>query len=128
MNQVIYTYNSVNTAIQCQSDEKMKNVNERLKQKLGIQNSNIYYLYNGSKVNEELTFNELSGGKHSINIILYDKEIQKVNESNESEYIICPKCNEIAILDFKDYKFNLKCKNGHNIQDILIKEYKIEKM
>ena len=68
MNQIVYTYHSVNTTIQCQHDEKMKNVNERLKQKLGIQNSNIYYLYNGSQVKEELTFEEISGGKQSINI------------------------------------------------------------
>ena len=74
MNQVIYTYHSVNTTIQCKHDEKMKNVNERLKQKLGIENSNIYYLYNGSKVNEELAFDELSGGKQSININLVFKK------------------------------------------------------
>ena len=101
MNKVIYTYHSTNTTIQCQHDEKLKNINERLKQKLCIQNANIYYLFNGSKINEELTFDEISNGKNTINIIINDIEEQEMKKYIESKEIICPECNEMFILNFK---------------------------
>ena len=123
MNKVIYTYHSTNTTIQCQHDEKLKNINERLKQKLCIQNANIYYLFNGSKINEELTYDEISNGKNTINIIINDIEEQEMKQYIKSKEIICPKCNEMSILNFKNYQFDMECKNGHNIKNILIKEF-----
>ena len=122
MSQVNYFYRSQNIIIQCEKSEKMKVINERLKGKLSIQNNDVYYLYNGNKVNEELTYNEIANGKNNITIILNDKE-GKQNKIIESKAILCPKCDDFCILSFKNYKFHTKCKNGHKKNNILINEF-----
>ena len=126
MSKVIYDYHSISTTIQCNRDEKLRCVNERLKGKINI-NNEIYYLYNGTKVNEDLTFDQIANEKDKqrniINIIINDIQEEPIDDFIESKDIICPKCNEIAILFFKDYKFNLECKNNHRTENILIKEF-----
>lgn len=42
----------------------------------------------------------------------------------KSKQILCPKCNEIIFLKFKDYKISLfDCKNEHKLDNILLKEF-----
>ena len=44
---------------------------------------------------------------------------------NKNKCIICPKCKESARIFIKNYKFCIHgCKNGHNINDILINNFK----
>jgi len=41
-----------------------------------------------------------------------------------SKDIICPYCNEKALLDIKNFKINLYgCKNNHNINNLLLNKY-----
>ena len=54
--------------------------------------------------------------------------INKNNDDNKEELIskdiICPECKENILLDFENYKINLKgCKNNHKINNILFKEF-----
>jgi len=42
----------------------------------------------------------------------------------KSKEIICPECKESVLIDIIEYQINLnKCKNGHNINNILLKDF-----
>ena len=56
-----------------------------------------------------------------------DKKINNKNEDSiqslQSE-IICPECKENCFIKIRDYKINFfGCKNGHNINNILFRNY-----
>ena len=59
--------------------------------------------------------------------IVVNKNDLFVNEKREiiSKDIICPKCKENILIDIKNYKIHLYgCKNDHNIDNILLNNYK----
>ena len=126
---IIFNYNGINTRIQCSIVDKMQNIFERFALKTGVNLDNIFFLYGGKRINPNSTFNEI------INIQnLYDNEVkilvQEMNKSiiNEqiikSKEIICPECSSSIRLKVLDYKINLfDCKNRHNINNILLKDY-----
>ena len=52
-------YEGVNSAIQCNENDKMKDIINRFLEKVkGETTIDLFYLYNGTKVNFELTFDE----------------------------------------------------------------------
>ena len=128
MSKVIYTYKSINFDIQCQKDEKLKILHQRFKNKLKEETNQFIFLYNGNVINEELTFNQIANEmdkkRNEMNIIVIDivppNPIQKFIISKD---IICQDCYENSFINIKKYKFDIKCKNGHEINDILIKEF-----
>ena len=75
--------------------------------------NNIYYLYNGDKINEELTFNELTNEndnkRKKMNILVYIKEENINNEENiiKSKEVMCPECKENILINIKYYRINL---------------------
>ena len=74
MAEVIFNYEGINTIIQCEMDEKMKDIIDRFLIKLEKKENNLYYLYNGTKINYELTFNEqandIDKNRKKMNIIV----------------------------------------------------------
>ena len=52
---IIFTFNGINTTIQCNKNEKMRNILERYQSKVEIDINKVYLLYNGIIVNEELS-------------------------------------------------------------------------
>ena len=132
MLEVLFIYEGEKIIIQCNNlEEKMKYIINKFKNIIKEKESNyLYYIYNGDKINEELKVNQIIKDKNEkkINIIVYynkDKEQDKI--SNE---IKCPDCKENILINIKNYKINLYgCKNGHKIENILLKEYEnIQKM
>ena len=131
MAEVVFNYKTIDINIQCQLDDKMEVIIDRflinaLKNK---DNNNFYYLYNGSNINNELTFNEqaneLDKSRRQMNIIVYEN-IDPINEiiSIISDNIICPDCKESIFIDFNNFKINLfGCKNKHKIYNILLDKY-----
>ena len=119
------------TIIQCTPDEKITNLIERLANKLDKKNENLYFVYNGGMVKEELTFQELANksdkesNKMSMLVYARDEQTEEEDESlKKSEYIICPKCKECARISVDNYKLGLyACKNGHKVNDISIKDF-----
>ena len=131
MAEVIFTYNGTSTIIQCNRDDKMKDIIKCFLMKIGKnENDNsLLYIYGGNIINFELTFiqqaNELDRNSNTMNII-----VQSNNDNNEeikeiiSEDIICPECGENILINIKDFKINLYgCKNAHKIKNILINKY-----
>ena len=109
MAEAIFDYKGIKFIIQCKTNEKMKDIFKRFKDKAKIYN-NIFYFYNGKVIiNDELTFIEIisSEDKHAnkMKIIASDNEINKKERTIDivkSKNIICPKCKESIKMDIKD--------------------------
>ena len=113
---VIFEYNGKERIIQCNKSDKMRNIINKYKSEIELDNNkNYYYIYNNNKINEELKYEEII--KNNI-----DNKINKIIVKEEIK-IICPICGENILIKIKDYRINLyKCKNYHEINNISIKE------
>ena len=119
------------TLIQWIPDEKITNIIQRLVTKLGKKKDDLYFIYNGGMVKENLTFQEQAKksdkeyNKMSILVYAKDELTEEEDESlKKSEYIICPKCKECASISVDNYKLGLyACKNGHKVNDISFKDF-----
>ena len=131
MAEVEFIYNGISITIICKMNEKMKNICQKFKEQAHINNNaNILYAYDGKVgINEELSFEEMANledkRRKKMSILVIDKQtVIKNKEIIKSKNVICPKCKESIKMEIKDYKINLKdCKNGHNIENILLNEF-----
>ena len=133
MSQIEFIYNGVNTVIQCNRDEKLKDICQRFKLKVNLApNKLLFYSYNGRVVtNDELKFVEIANtedkNRNQMNVIVIESDApaeQRESDIIKSKNIICPKCKENIKMDIKDFKVNLyDCKNGHKIEHILLNEF-----
>jgi len=128
MLKVIFNYKGSNIEIYCNEEEKMRNIINILSNKIEYNINNIYFTYNGNKINEELKIkeiiNEEDKKRNIINILINENDKSQIIENkNEIKEIICPECKENILIKIEDYKINLyNCKNGHKYNNILIKE------
>ena len=97
-----YAGNSIN--IQCNSDEKIEEIINKFISKVGKKKENLYFIYSGGILNEELTFdtqaNENDKKRNTMSVLVNEKaddEGENEEESfKKSKYIICPECKENA--------------------------------
>ena len=123
MSEIEFYYNCSKTIIQCRKDEKIKDIIQRYLIKIEKNKDEVYFLYGGGLINEELTFEELSNSqdkeRNKMTIIVNDEQSEDFSNIGKSKYIICPKCKENIKLVIKDHKISLyDCKNSHKIDDI----------
>ena len=130
MAEIEFIYNGTKTIIQCNLSEKIKEISKRFKDKITLTNKNINYTYNGNLVlNEELKFEDIVNNEDKIrkkmSFIVFDNLIEtKDKDIIKSNEIICPECKENIRMNINEYKINLlKCKNGHNKENILLDEF-----
>ena len=130
MAQIYFLFNGIITTIQCNINDKFKDIINNYISKTGNNINKVYYLYSGQKIeNYELTFNDISNNidkeRKIMNIqIINGENINYNNKKIKSKQIICPKCGEDIRIKFNEYKIKLyECKNGHNINDILLTEF-----
>ena len=129
MLEVIFNYEGINTIVQSNINDKMKDIINKFLIKIDKKENNLYYLYNGNIINNELTFieqaNELDKERKKMNIIVYNKdEDNNIKKEIISKDIICPDCKENILIEIKDFKINLSgCKNNHSINDIILNKY-----
>ena len=129
MEQITFSFEGKETTIQCNKNEKMKEICNRYAQQLNREISQISFSSKGNEINENMTINDLlkdmdnNEGKLSI---LVENSKDSFNEIKviESKNIICPKCKQNAKIDIKNYKINLyDCKNKHSIKNIVLNDY-----
>ena len=128
MSEIIFMYKGYEVPIQCSQGEKMKNILERLYTKLNVTKNDIYALYNGKLLDEEIKEDQIPKNENNKKIILiykYNDTIINNNIFQDSKEVICPTCKENCLIEIKDYKILLyNCKNGHTKNNILLNEYK----
>ena len=97
MSRVQFNYNNQDYFIQCNDDDKMSDIFSKILNKIGKNRNSIIFLYNGIKVNEELTFKEcineedLENNQMNLKIIEKEQEIANNiiinnNTNNINEY------------------------------------------
>ena len=126
MAQVIFNYEGNNIIIECNINDLMKNIINIFLERIENEGNNMYYLYNGNRVNRELRFyeiaNEIDINNRRMNILVY--MIDEDNKEIISKDIICPECKDNILINIKNFKINLSgCKNNHNINNILLNKY-----
>ena len=117
--------------IQSNTDEKMEDIIKRFSNKTGKTKEELYFLYNGDMLNENLSCNsqakEYDIKRNKMSIIVNNKLDENSDEEEslvKSKYIICPECKESARILINDYKIELyECKNGHKINNISINDF-----
>ena len=131
MSKVIFLFNRLEIIIQCNKNEKMKEIFKRFALKANLEINKIYFLYNGDKINEELKYNEVvnreDNERDTMSILVYEtnKTIIQYNITKLNE-ILCPQCNENILIKIYNYKINFfNCKNNHNITNNYLKNMKI---
>ena len=107
----------------------MKDIIDAFLIKMQNKENNLYYLYNGTKINLELTFNEQANdfdkNRKKINIIVNkneddDSQIKEI----VSKDIICPECKENVLIDINSFHINFHdCTNNLNINNMSLNEY-----
>ena len=134
MPKIIFDYLSVKTTIECDSEEKIKEIFQRFALEKGIDLKRLCFLYNANLIMEhEIKFSELINfqdrERNEMNILVYktDESIEEEDNKkirNSKIEVICPICKENILVNIKDYKINLNnCKYGHKINNILLKDY-----
>ena len=129
MFEAIFDYKGIDTKIQCNLNDKMKDIFKRFEMKLEKDVSLLHFLYGGNKLKEELTLEENMKKEDiklkKINIIVNDIDKEEEEVINlKSKEIICPICKECIKMKINNYKIYLnECKNNHRIDNILIKEF-----
>ena len=130
MSSVEFIYLNAKTIIQCNPEEKMKNIIKKFLVKCDEMENEIFFLYNGVTLNEELTFNETANNldKKSNHMTIVVNEIEnekeKISTLKKSKFVICPECKENARLSIEDFKLKLyECRNGHEVHDMQLNEF-----
>ena len=125
MAQIEFTFQSVKISIQCNLEEKMKDIILKFLIKLDKKNEDFFFLYNGNTFNQDLTFNEIANefdkNRKQMSIIVNDKKNveEKTLQCKKSKYIICPQCYENSRIAIDNNNISLyDCKNGHKKENI----------
>ena len=107
----------------------MLDIISRFTSKSNLDLNSLYFLFEGKILDKENKFAEITKSD-SIQILVYEIKDNEPNpnliESNKikSKYIICPKCNENAIIHFDSNKIKISnCRNGHELKNILWNEF-----
>lgn len=92
--------------IQCLKTDKMLDICKKFSTKSNLELNNLYFLYGGSKINLNMTFqetaNSIDNGRNQMNILALD--------INENEGLICPQCGF-------NYNINIDSKILDNINN-----------
>ena len=87
MAEIVFIYDGQNITIQCNINQKMKDICINLSNKINTNINSLTFLYGGRILNIEKKYNEITK-ENKITILVYKNE-----EENEEE--ICPKCGRI---------------------------------
>ena len=122
MAEITFVYNGAVTTLQCKINGKLRDICEKFCIKVQTDINKLIFIYGGDILELELAINQIikqiNQDNNKIKILVYDKNSEFIGEKNEriikSKDIICPKCGELCLINFHDYKIILNnCKNKH---------------
>ena len=132
MAQVEFIFYGYKTVIQCPIDEIFLSICNKYVSKIQAEIHNIYFLYDGNEIKEfnlQLPFNQVANvldkERKIMTVLVFERVSTIVNNNIKiSKQIICPLCLENTRMLMENYKIKFyECKNGHVINNILLKEY-----
>ena len=129
MFKIIFDYEGNSVTILSKLDDKIQKSIDSLLNKINLDINELYFLYNGERINTELTLSQIANNidkeRNEMNILVENltKSMVKVKKQKAKE-IICPICKEDILISIKNYRINLyNCINNHKTNDILFSEY-----
>ena len=127
MAKAVFTFENKEIIIECNTKDKMKDIFIKFSSKAQKDLNKLYFIYNGNIIKDDVEYgqilNEEDKKRNVMNIIVYENNSLNENMTKSNE-IICPECKESILIDIKNYHINLsKCKNGHQISNILLKDF-----
>jgi len=129
MSNIEFKYNNKIISIQGKEEEKMKTIIDRFLNKGSGIKDNLIYLYNGNKIDEEMTLSQISNNIDKLNkkmsiIAIEFNDGREIKNLKKSKNIICPECNEnIRIRIYGQKIFLYECKNKHKKDDLLLTQF-----
>jgi len=127
MTSIEFIYNGNSILIQCDKNDRIKEIINKYILKASLDKNSVIFLYSGQNIDEELKISEIMEKDKidKIKILVYSLNNLNNNKSIiKSKYIICPKCNENIKYKVDEYKIDLyECKNGHRKDNILLDEF-----
>ena len=131
MIEAIFNLNGVETLLQCNINDKLLNICNKLVNKISVDINRLYFLSGGLEIRKDLTcvelLNNIDKERRKMYILVYEKEGSTIFDGDskvKSKEIICPICYENCRINTNNYKINLfGCKNGHIINNILLEEF-----
>ena len=130
MSEIEFNYDGTIINIQCNTDEKFLEIINRFLAKVSKKKEDLYFMYSGGMINEDLTFNEQaneSDKERNIMSIVVNERMDDEDEEEsikKSKYIICPECGGCCLIKIVDYNIELfDCKNGHKKYNISIPNF-----
>ena len=110
MAKVCFEYNGIKTFIQCSKEEKMSNICIKYAVKIQKNINSLYFLYNGIKINNELTFYEQA---NSFDKNRLEMNILAISTDDEANPLQCPKCG-CNLDNIKIFSDLMKCNKKLN--------------
>ena len=127
-----FVYNGGIANIQCNLNDKLKEIFLKFGTKIGKDNLDSFiFLYGANRIDKEKTLeeiiNENDKNSNKIRILVTDIENEEEENNNlRSREIICPTCHECIKINIYNYGIYLtECRNHHRIDKKIkdIKEY-----
>ena len=132
MSTVEFNFKGINTVIQCNKNEKMKDIFKKFSTKVGKDTGNLYFVYDADVLSEkfnDLTFTQIEKKidkeRKKINLLAYESlPDNEKNHTIKSKEIICPQCGENCFMSINNYKMSLSgCKKGHKIDNMSFDDF-----
>ena len=130
MAEVVFSYQSLPTIIQCSQEDSMRFICSKFANKIMENIDELYFIYGGQTIDLNLKFNEVASeedkklGRMNINAELNEIENIKEKETIIPNEIICPTCKEHCRLKINDSKITLYgCQNKHETQNIILDQF-----
>ena len=131
MSEIEFIYQEAKINIQSKSNEKIKEFIKKYTTKLGKNKEDLYFVYGGGILNENLTFEtQANEDDKKINkMIVFVNNKSENNDDGEismkkSKYIICPQCKESSRILIDNYNLGLyDFKNGYKTDNISINKF-----
>ena len=100
---VIFTLDGINLTIQCTTEDKMEDICKNYSTKINKNMNSLLFLYEGNKINYELSFkeqaNSIDRNNHLMKILVYKYNDKNNLNSEKLDEIILSNNNNLGILN-----------------------------
>ena len=109
---MIFNFNGIDIEIQCSTEDKLKDICQKFKEKIKKDINLLAFIYGGNNVNYQLSFKEQANSidkeRKEMGILVFNDELDSIS---------CPKCGEKIKLDKE--KIDEIISSINNIKDYL---------
>ena len=124
---ITFILNGIEINVQSDRNQYMKDIFSKFCIKASKKMKDIYFLYKGEMIDKNLKLNQINNKDKEIKILVNEYSNDMNNKSNQNQNkinIICPRCEEICVININNYQLSLsECENGHNTSNLLFQEY-----